>query len=301
MRKEALIIFIAALFFIPFVSSSYSCSDGSALIDDTDEIDLYHKKLINGVGLGLIYSDETAALQKYSATLLTNAYAFLLTQDDLSSTFEIDGVSKKITLINASDTSARIQLESSTDSFDDEQLKSISSLYLLLADSSGTYPNGTATVKGIVGEKSVELTNSAPSIISKINGKEYLLSLFSASDNNAVITVGTCANATITEIPDVIVNVSTNNSVINSSVNNSINSSMNVSANITEEKLNTTVNTNETIPTNTTEIIPVSTKSFQSYFIYIIITVILGCIILVVYFSMQRFLNRRSLEVERNH
>lgn len=291
MRKEVL-FFVGFLLLFSLVSASYNCSDGSVLNEDFDEIDLYKAKSINGIDLGLYYADETSATQKYSAKLLIDAKVFLLTENNPSLTVVINEASKKITLINVSDTSATLQLESSTDSFSKNEIKTISSVYLAVGDFSGVYPNESATINGIVGEKTIELTNSAPATIVTKNSKEYLLRLSSASDNNAFITVGTCTNATITNIPDVIVIASTNSSVINSSAN----STLNISENITQEKLNTTINTSEILPSNTTEIIPAGIKPASGYLILIAVAIISFCIILVMYFLIRRFRNRREVE-----
>jgi len=193
MKKVVLLAGILVLF-ISLVSAGYDCSDGGLMKESQREIGIYERTSINELGLGLIYSDETTAFNRYSVRLITDAAKFTLTNVENSTEIELQSGVDIVSLTNLTDGKAYIKVDANTESTVVKEIVIINSRKVFLTVISGTYP-GTATVEGIIGAGEISLNNTTPINIVAINGTSYLLELFSASDSNAIIKVKKCENA----------------------------------------------------------------------------------------------------------
>jgi len=207
MKKGVILIsiLIMILFFVKIISAGYNCSDNSSLLWDQDEIEINERISINGLGLGLINSDETPAINRYFAELIVDAYKFTLTNDTPSVEIELKEGDKTIELINLTGNDVEIRADGDSEIIEEGDNEKAGGLVVLIVSVEGEYP-GIATVKGIVGDSKITLDNNAPAKTTTIDNTEYLLNLFSASNTNAIIKVEKCENksAKIIEIEDAV-------------------------------------------------------------------------------------------------
>lgn len=215
--KRALILFLIVLF-LNLSSASYECSDGTKLISDQKEINLYQRVSITGIKLSLIFSDEVLQLNKYYAKVITDSEKFAISGENLSVDVEIQNDVETVKVLNQSSSGAEIKVDGDSEFVDEGESESIGDYTVFLIKSEGEYPN-TTNVEGILGDEIISLDNANPSTIITLDEKEYLLELISASDDNAIFSVGKCENesATIKKINDV-----ANNSVANITANDSV-------------------------------------------------------------------------------
>ena len=261
--------------------------------EDRDEIQLYNKKSSNGLSLGLIYSDESAPLNRYSAKLITDGRKFTLTDETPS--FDVDLISETInvTLINLTSSLAGISVAGTSKNIELKDVIEINNKEVFLTSMSGSYP-GTATVEGIIGIETIDLDNKIPAKVVKIESIDYLVELFSASDNNAIIIVKKCDNSTTTiiEIADEIIanetqinetaesNLTNNDSTI---TNDTTQNPINQSSNLTNNEEDSISNGLEEVGTRPVEFY------FNIFFLVIIIVIflIIG-IFIIKYFKMKK-------------
>lgn len=205
MKKEVFLLFIIFILFTSFTSANYECSDNAQLIRDQDEIYLYDRTSINGIGIGLILSDETALNGKYYATLIVDAVKFLLSDSENSTEVELKTKTSTINFLNITSEGAKIKVDDDTEFLEEGYTKTINNLKVFLSGVEEVYP-GSTVVEGIIGKEIVSLDNTDSYEIVSIDDADYLIKLFSASDTNAVINVGKCENenASIIEVADVI-------------------------------------------------------------------------------------------------
>jgi len=210
MRKGVLlvsiIILIIMIALISFISASYDCN--GTLEEDIGEIDLYGKKSINGLGLGLFNSFETSVTNKFSADLLVDSAITSLSFDVLSEEIEIKKGIYNISILNLTGDTAKIGVGGSSGEIEKGNIETIGGLKVYLIDVDGEYPD-SFDVDLILGDTSLSLSNydNIDDLI-QVEGVDYVLSLFSASDNNAIIKVDKCKNGIFTEaIVDSVVNV----------------------------------------------------------------------------------------------
>jgi len=205
MKKGSFLIGIVLILVINLVSASYNCDDGSLILEDQDEIGVGGRKAVNGLGLGVTYSDETAALNRFSAELIVDAGKLTLTNEEPSLDVELISGTHNITLFNLTDDDAVIHIDGDSKSISVGEVVEENSLEIFLFSVQGTYP-GEASIEVIVGESKVSLSSDGnPDEIITVKGVEYLLELFSASDDNAIVKVKKCESGKIIEVEDEIV------------------------------------------------------------------------------------------------
>jgi len=220
MKKGILFLPMMIVLVMTLVSADYSCSEGD-FVEDQDEIDLGERETINWLGLGLIASDETAALNKYSADLITDAKEFTLTNDTSSIEIEFKSGTQNVSLVNATDSTAKISVGGSSELGDEGDVMTVGSFKVFLTSTEGVYP-GIATVKGIIGVEKISLSSDDLFEIVTLDSVDYLLELFSASDDNAIVKVKKCDNesADIVEVGEVVEEEVDNSTVENVTVIN---------------------------------------------------------------------------------
>lgn len=302
MEKRLVIFSVMLVFFIGIVSGSYSCSDGSSIVTDQDEISLRDKESINGLGLGLTYADEILATSTYSAELIVDTLKFSLTNDTSSIELELKSGDYTLSLVNLSSSLAKFDVDGSTDTIEEDDIGTVGGLSVLVINTDGIYP-GIATVEGLIGKTTTSLTNSAPAKIVSIDNIDYLLELFSASDNNAIIKVSKCDDdGAIIETEDAVDNSTVDNSNNESDINTTINNeSSEEDINITVEIDQTQEINNETqivedIEADDSESEKESSYGFYSIILWGVIGLVL-IVILVLYFKRKKMEESVGVEV----
>lgn len=283
MVKKVLWI-IAFILFLNLISASYNCSYGS-LIEDKDEIGLGDIKLVNGLEIGLIKSDESI-LQRYSAEVLVDAGKFYLNNDtNFTEDIELKKEEKTVKLLNLTEDIVEIKVDGDSESIDiyEDEIVIIDSFKVFILDTEGIYP-GTASVEGIIGTSSASLDNNDSSKIITIEDIEYLIKLFSASDSDATIIVGRCENETakIIEVADSVVETPSDNSDSNITLEDNLSNESESS----EDTINQTPNLEESVKKP-------SSKSGENVF-KIVVGLVSGLIVIVFVIFLSDILKRGS-------
>lgn len=243
MKKSGIFI-LMLLISISMISAGYECSDGN-IIEDSKELELYEAKSINSVGVGLIYSDETAATQSYSAEIIVDAVKFILTEAENSTEAEMITETESVKMIEADDSKAKLKVGGDYEEISKGDTRTIDDFQVYLISSEGNFPNSTGNVEGIIGYDKIFLTRTDKENLVEIDGTEYVFELFAASDTNAIIKVQKCGdgNATFVEIAEPVVN---DTETINNNTEDEIENSS-----VSEEQNNASAN--DSIEVNSTE------------------------------------------------
>ena len=199
MKKEALLLLIFILT-ITIASATYECSNSSEMTTDQEEININQRKSVNGLGIAVTYADEVAAIGRITAELLINAQKVLLSNSTLSEEVKLLSKDYTVTLINASDSTASIDVEGDTESLEEGETATIedAKVYLInAADSSGS-----EETELIIATNQLSLDNNENQEKLITIDTEYLIELFSASDSNAIIIVKKCTSGEFVEISD---------------------------------------------------------------------------------------------------
>lgn len=211
-KVSGFIIFIVSLIVsISLVSASYSCSNGSSITEDLDEINVGEKQTINGLGIGLIESDDIAVFDRFTAELMIDAKRVSLDNQTNSEEIELLSGSYNISFVNATDDNAKIKVGSNYESIEKKETREISDLKIFLVSTEAAYPNAVIL---LAGKKIISLSSDEnPSEIVTIGNKDYAIELYSASDSSSAVRVKKCETGDLIEIKDPIIkeNNETNN------------------------------------------------------------------------------------------
>lgn len=257
MKKEALALIILVLA-ISFASAriNVTCSDGSKVNFDQDEMDIGLAKTINGLGIGLARTELRVFYKRVTAELLVDARRVELSNK--TSSQEIDLLSGKSTVsfTQSSDSKATIKISDESKEIEEKDIVTIKGIIVMLADSKEVIDNETIAVKLIAGSKQMSLSNDLnPAEKAVFGNTTYLVELTSASESNGVVTVSTCktgeisyenlankttTNQAIASNATEATNTTTNNATINNATTNEENSTQVTVAEIQERlrKLN---------------------------------------------------------------
>lgn len=248
MGKGLIYILVFSILLINTVSASYSCADGTALSQDTEDLDVGESGNANGLFVGLLSSREVVAVDRIEAEIFIDSHTYTLTDNTSAEGELMDGTKYNLTLISSDEDSAVISVNSDNESISEKDNEVVDGYEVYLVSSEGSFP-GTASVKLLVGDSKIFIDNKDNSEESvTVNGKKYLVTLFSASNENALIKVFKCNNgdSTVQVIEDapVVNNTNTNTTVNDSGQNNTVgnnNSSLN-------ETINQTSNNSDSQP-----------------------------------------------------
>jgi hypothetical protein len=253
MKKRVNLILISLafvlVFSLNFVSAVYLCSNGNLWSEDIGELKVQETRVIQGIGFGLIDSDESNAIGRHYANFVYDADKFILTDQAPSQRMDLEKGSFNITFLNLKKNIAQIKAKEVNDSIEVEEELFLGDFLVYLLTTSGVYP-GTAKIEGFIGSNRTSLDNNNPIKKVKIKETEYIFELAFASDDTATIKVRKCRNPTdkIIEILDSVEEpepLRTNNTpiepnppikTISSSTNVSNNSSKNISPNDSNEE-----------------------------------------------------------------
>jgi hypothetical protein len=277
----SLIVFI--FLFMNFISAAYVCSQNSTVKEDIKEIILGKTKLIEGISLGLIRADEAAAIKRVDVDLFVDAQSATLNDNTLIPITFMNGKVSNISLISSTEGQANIKIDSNNKNLSVGDIETIGEFDVFLFSSDGVYP-GTASVMVVVGKDSVSLNNmNNPSKIVTVEGKEYGLELFSASDTNALIKVSRCDNET-SKLTWVIVNKSEQNITLNNETIGDLNATNNSTINNTVD--NSTINATNTTGNNNQGAIQENAKSNGIPMIYFYIGIPVVVILIFVFITL---------------
>src|SRR3989344_6284780 len=113
---EFIILMVVLTASITSVSASYSCSNGSSISEDMDEIDTGEKQTIGGLGIGLIHAEDIAAFNRFTAELMIDAKRVSLDNQTNSEEINLLSGDYNINLVNSTDENAIIKVGSSSKS-----------------------------------------------------------------------------------------------------------------------------------------------------------------------------------------
>ncbi|MEK6820517.1 MAG: hypothetical protein AABX71_02280 [Nanoarchaeota archaeon] len=202
MKKRLLLAPLLLILTLTLVSAAYTCSDGSELSTASKEISENNRASVNGLGIAVIKAEESAVLNKIEADLLIGAEKVMLTNETRSEIVDIAGTEYNISLVNVTDTTAKIKIDGSTDEIVIGELDVLKGLEVLVVEAEkGSL--GEISAEIIVGTDEVSLSNTEkPAEIITFDEKQYLLEISSASDIKAIIAVSKCKTGNITLISE---------------------------------------------------------------------------------------------------
>ncbi len=247
MKKSLILVFLIAVVLISVihVSAKYLCSDGSNISRSMKEMKELERKSINDIGIALLNAQEFSALRGIAAEIIIDAKKMVLSNSSPPETINISGSLHTISLINVTDTTAKINLDSSSYNLNKGEGNSTSNTEIVLAKSYFSDSGPTAEI--IIGSKKISMsTTTSLKEIVVINGKEYLIELVSASGTDAIIAISKCNTGNLTEEKETIESNLSNNAVANAS------SKINETSNETSGKINQSEN-NKTLENNSVE------------------------------------------------
>ena len=225
MRKGALSLFII-LISLAFASAKASCSDGSKVNFDQNEVDVGSAKTINGIGIGLTRTEERVFYRRIIADLIIDARRVELSNNSNSEKIDLLGGSYTVSLGNVTETTAKIIIEGETKNLEEGTVDTIKGLFIMLSSAGLSNDALTSIAKLIVGTKQISLSNDLhPAEKISFGNTTYLVELTSASDSNAFITVSICKTGEIlyenlANKTNEISNQTSNASVINETIMN---------------------------------------------------------------------------------
>jgi len=228
MKKEkVLFVIMIGIIIVQFASASVErvCSDGKNVSWSQKELKQGTTKVIGMLNIALIGADESVAFGRAGVSLIIDAKKILIINKS-SNTIEINEKGYTLTLVNASDESAKITFNGQTKEILLDEFELMGLLPVYLDNSYSKYEDDLPAADLIIGSSQMYLTSEEmPYRKINITNTTYLIELISASDDNAMLRVSSCPYADIIEIREykkIIREMEINNSQNNSNavVNN---------------------------------------------------------------------------------
>jgi len=204
--KRVLVYLFLIVLASAFASASYTCSNDTEMIEDTGEIQLGERESINSVGISVVSSDEASVISRITADLFIDSKKLSFSGTSVNTTEykEIDLLSGdyKVYLTDLTETNAKIKITDSSETIEEGEIGTISSLKVFLINADKTDESINADI--LVGKEQISLSNDdVQQKVVEINSVDYLIELVSASDTGALVSVSKCSsNGQITEIED---------------------------------------------------------------------------------------------------
>jgi len=215
-----MLLIFSLIFCISIVSAAqkfiYNCTNGSELIENTKEIDLYDRKSVNGIGIGVTNADEISALARFIAEVIVDARQVELSNETISQIVNISGRIINVTLVNATDDSATIRIGQKNYYFNEKELTSAGNyeVFVYRANEAG----GIMIAELLIGNDRIFFTShDAATKEVTIDKIKYVIELFSASDNDATMIVRKCKTGDIQQfeyVPEETKNATINNGTV---------------------------------------------------------------------------------------
>jgi len=297
MKKGLFLIFIFSMLYIGLASASYSCADNSTLSEDTKDLDIGESGNANGLFIGLSSAREVIAVSRIEAEIFIDSHTFTLTDNTSVGSELMDGTKFNLTLVSSDENSATVSVNSGNASIDEKNTEVINGYEVFLVSSEGAFP-GAASVKLLVGDSKIFIDNKDNSEESlTVNGKKYLITLFSASNENALVRVFKCNNgdSTVQVIADAPPVNNTNNTIVNNTNQTNNNTISNTGGN--NNTNNTSNQTNNQIGNNTGNVQDdgAGNDKFDSIVRVAFIIVSAIVVIIFIYLVFRYFKSRSSL------
>ncbi len=233
MKKVAFILILIILA-LSQVSAKISCSDGSQIIWDQDEIDVGSSKIIDDIGIGVAKAEERVFYKRVSVELIVDARRVDLSNKTSSQDIEIITGKYNIGFTEASEEKAKIKVDGESKEIEEKSIETIKNLIIMLIDSKNIIEQEAIVVKLIAGSKQISLSNDQhPSEKVTFGNITYFIELSSASTSNAIIKVSKCKTGEIIEITEIINKTEDNSNALNIT---SVNETANNRANNTENE-----------------------------------------------------------------
>jgi len=233
MEKEIIFMLILFILISP-VSAKISCSDGSQIIWDQDEIDVGSSKIIDDIGIGVAKAEERVFYRRVSVELIVDARRVDLSNKTSSQDIEIITGKYNIGFTEASEEKAKIKVDGESKEIEEKSIETIKNLIIMLVDSKNIIGQEAIVVKLIAGSKQISLSNDQhPSEKITFGNITYFIELSSASTSNAIIKVSKCKTGEIIEITEMINKTEDNSNALNIT---SVNETANNRANNTENE-----------------------------------------------------------------
>lgn len=198
MKKEMFLI-LALVFLFPFVSAKFNCSDNSPIVWDKREINEGFVKTINGARIGLAKAEEFNVIKVFSASLILDAERISLSNETLPPESEFSGTKYTISLVNSTDTTAKINIGGESKEIEEGELGTIKGLVVSISTADNSEGKQTADI--IVGTKLISLSSDTkPYEEANISGIIHIIELDYTSSTQAMIKVSKCSTGEILEI-----------------------------------------------------------------------------------------------------
>jgi len=207
MKKEA--VFAISLFVIlisiSFVSAEIEVSCSGTLSSDLKEIEVGNKRTINGIGIGVTNADEINVLSRLTADLFIDASKAIVSNSTYFQDVDLSDGSHTITFINASSGKAWINVDGTAQEIEEGDVVTFGSLFVMLANID-TSNSEDPSAKVVVGNQKISLSNDDnPADKVTVGDVDYVIELFSASDDGATINVYKCDGGDISIVGEEIV------------------------------------------------------------------------------------------------
>ena len=247
--KKSMFFFLIILS-LSFASAvKYECLNG-VLNKDIDEIEKYSVKTVEGISIGVTYSDFAGGLKRIAADLLIDAKRISLANETNGTSIELKSGDYTLELVSVTDL-VKIKVGGSTDEIEVGETEKVSDLHVYVIEASQN-PSEAEVIAGI--EKVSLEVNSVPLELIDIDDEEYLVELVSASDDNTLVKVSRCRNGNFTILVEPEINITVNNT---QDANETINST---TTNVTQTNITISNPTNSSINTTQPECLSGSIK-----------------------------------------
>lgn len=197
MRKEVFLLLV--IFLVGFVSASYECSTN--FVEEKKEIGILSSSTINSLEIGIINTYSSEGIGVYYVNLMIDGERFELTDEDNSSSFDIQNGEDIIILLNSTEEDAKVEIDGDSEEILENEMEEVKGYQVYITDLQGIFP-GNAEVGGFVGQEKITLDQNTKAKKVTVEESEYVVEIFSVTSDSAIITVKTC-NGTISEVEDI--------------------------------------------------------------------------------------------------
>ena len=194
MKKEFIFAVFLIVIFAGVVKAEAVCSNSSEPLSETKVIELFERRTINGLGIGVADATYLNVIKKSRATLILEAKRVILSNNQ-SQKLEFASGEITVTLLNATGTSATVQVGGASGELEIESSATIGN-YEVIITKIEIAETTTATL--LVGSKSLELSDEESTYsVETIGTQKYLVELISASGEDAYISVSFCESGEV--------------------------------------------------------------------------------------------------------
>lgn len=192
MKKSLILLSLLLVLSLTLVTAAPECSDGSEPDSSLRGLDVGERRSINGVGIGLIDSDEIYVLRRFTAEIILEAKKISLSNETPEIEIELDSEDITIRLLGVTSDLVEVEVDDSSRKIEEGEVDSVGGFDVMVLSFSGNNASDMEATL-LVGIEQISFSNDEnPSVIEKIDGENYLIELFSASETQATFRVSTC-------------------------------------------------------------------------------------------------------------